>query len=62
MVMEGSKMNPKGSQMVTRMVPKSIQNDPETPKWTFPGKVHFFDDFGMHFWAAPGPALVPKSV
>ena len=73
MIMEGSKtepkgsqiatkMEPKGCQMATRMVYKPIQNDPGTSNWASPTKLQFWDRFWMHLGAAQGSTLVPTSV
>ena len=59
MIMKGSKMEPKGSQMLTKMEPKGcqmatrmvykpIQNDPGTSNWASPTKLQFWDRFWMH--------------
>ena len=61
MTMKGSRTEPKGSQMATRMTPKPIQNDPRTSNWPSHAKLQFWDRFWMRLGTAQGSTLVPKS-
>ena len=72
MIMKGSRMESKGSQMATKIEPKGcqmaarmahkpIQNDPGTLNWTSPATFQFWDSFWMHLGAAQGSTSVPKS-
>ena len=59
---EPIKMEPKGCQTVTKMVPKLIQNDTRISNFPSPVKIEFWDSFWIRFGAALGSTLVPKSV